>query len=235
MEHIMLADSDDVYLALSKKANNLIRLAESVVHNADFTKDIAWKREEFAAHSSLHRGYYHPSPIYDFIVGNTKRGKLLSRITKCTNFTHRYLYDENDNLRVIETYNNKVLSSIERIFLQNEDIIGVTLDKNGHLRTVVCEAYADLRIKELILVNCLETGKGTVCCDIHYERYYYDDMGLLECDFITAMPSCKHVAQERYRFTREDGFLVAYTNITPNRPFSSSKQITYRPGIKRKA
>lgn len=53
------------------------------------------------------RGYYHPSPIGDIVVGNASRGRRVTHPRKGCYYRYRYLFDENGKLLVAEDYDDQ--------------------------------------------------------------------------------------------------------------------------------
>ena len=54
------------------------------------------------------RGYYHPSPIGDIVVGNASRGRRVTHPRKGCYYRYRYLFDENGKLLVAEDYSKEL-------------------------------------------------------------------------------------------------------------------------------
>ena len=60
-------------------------------------------REELCSGSDMFLGFYNPSPVYDLIVGNVHRGRLLKRITKSSKPSHKYGFDKDGRLCTVVT------------------------------------------------------------------------------------------------------------------------------------
>ena len=60
-------------------------------------------REELCSGSDMFLGFYNPSPVYDLIVGNVHRGRILKRITKSSKPSHKYGFDKDGRLCTVVT------------------------------------------------------------------------------------------------------------------------------------
>lgn len=186
---------------------------------------------KFCIYSTLHRGYYHPSPVYDLIVGNTKRGRLQSNMTDYV--SHQYFYNASGRLERIESFSCGRTAFIELLQYQDGIILGTTLDSNGRLAAVCEEVYEDDRITTLYLVNCFFDGNQYVAYDYRREKYIYDDIGISACDFVSFSPQSKNIIHKTYEFQREDGYLVSFSEMLQNR--TDVKVTKYQITKKRKA
>ena len=179
-------------------------------------------REEVAsrADSYFPRGWYCPSPVRDYVIGNCHRGRLLKRVTSRSKVTNRYLFDER-GLYLAETYFGsdygvKSSSKTEFLLRSESSVIGITVDSKGIPNHLSEEIYEDGLIRSYFEVHIdgLPTGK--------YETYIYDEHGLLECTWQDIVFGRQH----HYRFVREDGCLKGYFDVT-------KPDIIYRPSEKR--
>ena len=189
--------------------------------------DMCSTREEICVGSSLHRGYYHPSPVYDILVGNTKRGKLLKCPTSAAKYTHKYIYGTENKLEKVETVVQSSVAFIEYIQRTGNRQLGFTIDCFGNLSTVCEEIFDNNRLVAFSVLNCSFNGIEYSCYNYHFENYYYDDDGICECDFINYSPRSSMLIDEHYIFDRSDGCLTAYTN--------TASQAKYAIKTKRKA
>lgn len=196
----------------------------------DNVMGIRLAREEFCTNSTLHRGFYHPSPVYDILVGNTQRGCLKKRLSPNKLFTHRYLYNNDGILTCIETYFQSKVAYVEYLFYGENQRIGVTIDREMRLAAVSEEVFDDGHIITFSLMNCVLRGEDYECFNFQTEIYHYDATGLIECELRKLSPVSMHFTDERYFWEREDGYLTAYTNIS-----SSHGQRRYLVKKKRKA
>jgi len=164
--------------------------------------------------STLHRGACYPSPVYDLIVGNTKRGRIVRQTKNGTKITHRYLYDQDNKLYQIESIYRERIAYTETLFRYQDEILGVTVDKCGCLAAVTRETYQDHRLCSFVLLNCYDIGEGSKCYSYQQEDYDYDADGLCGCRFIMLMPESNQLVDHYYEFERQDGYLTAYTERT---------------------
>ena len=189
--------------------------------------DIYSTREETCVGSSLHRGFYHPSPVYDILVGNTKRGKLLKYSLTTAKYSQRYIYGKDNTLELVETFFQNRKAFVEYIQHTSNRRFGFTIDCFGNLSTVCEEIFDNNRLVSFSILNCSFNGIEYSCYNYHFENYYYDDDGICECDFINYSPQSCMLIDEHYIFDRSDGYLTAYTN--------TASQAKYAIKTKRKA
>lgn len=226
---------ETVAIDIMVKANDLINVGKNLIRDSSFMekKQAPYFREEFCTGSTLHRGYYHPSPVYDLVIGNTRRGRMTRQPATGKNTSERYLYDENGCLERVESFYNDRISYIEYILHSEKVQIGVTIDLDGRLAAISEEIFENNRIKGFSLVNCTQIGENYNIFNIHIENFYYDEVGLIECDFQNLSPGSGYLIDRRYRFERRDGFLTGYTDISAG--LSTDRQKWYKIGKKRKA
>lgn len=189
--------------------------------------------ERYCVNSTLHRGFYYPSPVYDLIVGNTKRGKVIVQPKATDNITHHYFYDCEMNLFQIDSVYHGKTSYTEVLIRHGNEIIGLTTDQNGVLAAVTKEEYQGNRLRSFIILNCYSTDKCYVCYNYQEEHYYYDSLGLCSCRFIMLSPKSNHLVNAFYEFDRQDGYLTAYMECSGKYPEVDPKR--YRITKKRKA
>ena len=201
-------------------------------------------RREFASGSTLHRGFYCPSPVFELIVGNTKRGKLLKRVTSFSKPSHEYGFDGKGRLLWCKTHlNGTGASYTEYLDHREHSVFGITLDNSGHPTTITEEVYHNGRLVCYTNVLCLPFGDSLRCAEIRCECYNYDELGLHSCKTHHYHPLSQNMpvtpaplspsgmpgsiySTDRYVFDRRDGYLVSYTN---------NRGDTYHPRILRKA
>ena len=179
--------------------------------------------KEFAACSTLHRGYYHPSPVYDLIIGNAKRGRLV-RNSAANNMSHCYYYDDEHRLFRVDSYYRGNVSHTEYLRQTNQTIFGFTVDCNGCLSAVCREIYDNGRIVSLSLMHCVRTNGQYYCFEYTEESYSYDENGLCASNFVVYRPGSPHIIYETFDFQREHGCLISYTNhMHPDRCYRIPK------------
>ena len=181
--------------------------------------------ETYCVGSTLHRGAYYPSPVYDLIVGNNKRGRIVRQAKNGAKITHRYLYDQENQLYQVEHIYMDRVSYTETLFRNQDEILGVTVDNQGRLAAVTREIYQDQRLRSFVILNCCDIGNGSECYDYLQEDYDYDADGLCGCRFITVHPGSNYLSDDYYEFERLDGYLTAYKNrLDPGTRYLISKK-----------
>lgn len=194
------------------------------------------QREEFAVNSTLHRGVYHPSPVYDIIIGKEKRGRLTKTATPKSNITHRYIYGNEDRIDYVERiYHNQVAYKEYLIRLGDNQTYGVTLDTSGRLAAVTEEKYSCKKIIQFAMIRLVKSDGKYIPYSTLLEKYYYDKEGLLECHFQSGTSVIEFNQEHIYHFSREDGYLCGYRNINPNSTSVLSSNQYYSITKKRKA
>lgn len=179
---------------------------------------------ELCRGSSLHRGYYHPSPIYDIIVGNAKRGKIVRSSCTAKDCSHRYTYTADGKLQHVESFANGKTAYTEYLIYLADKRIGLTIDCYNYLSAISEERFEMGRLASFSLANCIFDGHSYSCYNYHEEQYYYDDIGLFQCDFINFSTSSRYLINEQYSFERTNGYLSAYTNTTSHIRYAISKK-----------
>ena len=204
--------------------------------------EAATVRKEYASGSTLHRGFYCPSPTYDIIVGNTKRGKLLKHHTALSNPSHEYGFDADGKLLYCKWFSKKSVVMLEYLVYSENVVYGILLDTDGGISVVTEETYANNKLVQYLHGLCIPSGNSFHCQEIDCEEYEYDAEGLCCCqmhnlllpqqdppDFLknVILPFMRHPIYRgsSYLFERTDGYLSGYT----------CDQHTYRVRIRRKA
>ena len=154
----------------------------------EFYRSIGIYREEFASNSRyMHRGFYCPSPIRHLLVDNARRGKLLKRSTKRSVITHRFLFDKQNRLFLVERYHSNNRKNTEFLVYTNNAITGFTFDSFGSLVGLSEEIYENGLIQQYFIAGCLVHRSDNInlgITSISYERYYYTkDDKLNSADF----------------------------------------------------
>lgn len=215
------------------KADQLIQKGIQFVSNATFlmAAEKAALEKEFCINSTIHRGYYNPSPVYDIIVGNTKRGRI-SANPHAANITHCYYYNQAHELIRVDCFFQNKISYTELFFREDNTIYGFTVDCNNRLSAVSKEIYDDGRIISFALAHCIYIGSECRCFDYLEENYQYDSEGLHICHFMNLVPRSECLIYKVYEFERMDGFLVSYFECLDEK---KANQIRYRITKRRKA
>lgn len=142
-------------------------------------------REEYAANSRyMPRGFYCPSPVLNKIITNMRRGRLLSHLTSRSKATHRYVYDQENKLIIVETL-PPLPKTKEYIVYERDKVLGYTFDSFNKINGLSEEVYEDGNIKRYFYVAL--TYSGNFHSSI-LENYHYKDGQLFEVDHIYVVP-----------------------------------------------
>ena len=184
------------------------------------------KRVEFCTNATLHRGFYHPSPIYDIVVGNTARGRLQRKIPDLQNITHLFLYGANGILDCVETFSKGQVVYLEQLYYSGNIRLGITIDKHNRISTVCEERFIGAQLANFFIVHCVEINDNYMCYSARSEHYTYDELGLCACNLDIISPMSGKSIHKKYVFSRQNGLLTAYTDITsqPNKFYQIKKK-----------
>lgn len=176
--------------------------------------------------SLLHRGYYSPSPIYDLVVGNVKRGRLLKNFPP-QEYAYGYQYDENGKLSIVNLYRDGAIIEKEFIVRKNNVSLGITFEENKKIRCLCKENFQNEQLSQLVVAD-IDITTGDIW-HIEKERYFYNSLGLYICDLYEYYPQLKVVNCQRYTFDHDpQGFITTYTvkdvSLIPGNLSSSSRQ-----------
>lgn len=181
--------------------------------------------ERFGTQSPLHRGYYCPSPIYDVVIGNCKRGRILNSPTR-SGAWFQYSFDEAGNLIYVKHPIGTRTPIIEYLFQNGDEVIGVTVDEYQKLHFVSIETYENGVLKDY-KTALFAPMQGPPLWNFRCESYGYDNIGLRNANVVQLDFSCHSrgmvstqsvdvynataLYQANYQFERKDGYLSAYT------------------------
>lgn len=144
-------------------------------------------KEEFAVNSRyMHRGYYCPSPIFEQVVTNARRGKLLKRPTKRSNITNRYCFGEDHKLYFVEYLLNQTVQSREYIMQMDNVRYGFVFNAKDVLGGISVETYCQNKLQSYMWVMChnaSSTGQNWQTNYVRYETYEYDGQELICANF----------------------------------------------------
>ncbi|KAB7709063.1 hypothetical protein F9802_02765 [Bacillus aerolatus] len=147
---------------------------------------------------TIHRGYYCPSPIYDLIVGNAKRGRLLKKKPEFGKYSYEYGFDNQDRLirvRGVNEFTTPISRFDEEYLIYEKDIIySVEFSNTGEINVVSKCTYNDGNIVkyERSLVIFEEDA------DLHFEKYYYKNNKLSEVSIFQVTPSIEMYGEQKY-------------------------------------
>lgn len=204
------------YLNECKVILNLVKeyslkiISEREMHNLQITESIYSTGGE-----SLHRGFFHPSPIMDIVIGNCNRGRLKKRAVYNEHVTHEYCYDKDGIMRLAKVYADNRLACTESLFYEDEVEYGfiteeynLTTEKGLVTGFSECR-YPDNRLSfyQYAIINSFNSSVA----ELHIEKYYYDDKGLSEADMYSFMPGMPLLNHSKYIFEHDrEGELSSY-------------------------
>lgn len=166
-------------------------------------------REEFAVGGEkIHRGFYCPSPIFDIVIGNANRGKLLKRLTARSKPTYKYSFDREGRLVIAEC------SSYKEIIISRDGAeIGILFAGSSHI-TAISECIYDGDKIQSYVFGLYDEGEKCIS-EYNKEIYEYSENGLETVDWFrfTNYPGRQILEHERYHFIHKDGYLSQYTVV----------------------
>ena len=164
-------------------------------------------RTEAASNGDLHRGYYCPSLTYDLVVGGVKRGNLLQRLTKRSKSYYLYGFDKEDKLIWCKYIMNNVHVKTEYLFYCGNHVYGLTTYTDGRIEAVTEEEYCEGKLISYVYILMLPDYMCSEWVEMRKEVYYYDNQGLLMCEWYRLFPYLHDLRHERIFFNRINGFL----------------------------
>lgn len=166
-------------------------------------------REEFSVGGEkLHRGYYCPSPIFDIVVGNVNRGKLLKRLTARIKPVYKYSFDRDGSLIIAEHGSEK------EIIIRHSGVeIGILFVGNSHIDAVSECIYDGEKIQSYVF-GLYDEGEKCIS-EYNKESYEYSANGLETVDWFrfTNYLNRQILEHEKYHFIHKDGYLSQYTVV----------------------
>lgn len=202
------------------RLSELLTLGRNYARNMQFSTVAAEPSltSQYCMGSSLYRGYYHPSPVYDLLVGNVKRGRLVKNIHGSLAPCHHYLFDKDGRLRAIENFYNGCVTHVERLLYLENQRIGINISCHGILNTVTREVYDGERLMCLAIAHCEQIRDYHYCFDYLEEHYHYDEEGLCACDFVAYSPQSGYTMESEFHFERSGGYIVSYYDALTANP-----------------
>lgn len=199
-------------------------------------------REYSKGGESMHRGYYCPSPVYDLLVGNVNRGRLLKR-RPAVNYDYIYYLNEARQIIMVDAfatwkddwlkYYKKTLYTREFIFHEENVETSVEYKLNSLLGYIhmysasLCDYDAGkLRAYRHLNMYTYRRDDGSFYAErdsytLYAEDYEYDDSGLM----------CKAVWGDKFVHKKEtrSGKLkpAGYTRENPCRLFHNEDGFMY--------
>jgi hypothetical protein len=189
--------------AYEDKLPNLRAKAEKEIVKFEFSK----------GGELIHRGYYCPSPIFEYIVGNVKRGRLLKRKPDFGKFTYEYGFDKEGNLIRVRGVNEftKPTSRYDEEYLiyKGNVVYGLEFDTLGELSVVSKCNYENGNIVKYERCVC----SIEEFADLNYEEYKYEGNCLTEVVlFFNIRPEIGIYEEGKYIVEQDDnGKIVKLT------------------------
>ena len=212
----------------TEKCVQLFETAQRLIPEYDALQAACQKhtvREELAVQCRyLYRGFYCPSPVYDLIVGNARRGNILKKPNKKSKPTHRYGFD--DSGRLIWCQNNEH-KCYEYLVYEGSQVYGLSFDATGTFLSISEETYAGGNLISFYVADFYAAHPFE--CILKAELYEHDNLGLCTTklfdftppfvsipDFmkewrtqeLLCQPHCHCIGN--YHFERKDGMLASY-------------------------
>ena len=226
----------ELYYAGIKEAEQLYQAGQKFLRENQMAayQETAVHHEEYAVQSKyIHRGYYCPSPIFDLIVGRTKRGKLLKRRTARSRIAYRYVFCDAERIHYVERFCENGTRIPEYLVYDGDCVYGFTVE-DGKLTEITKEVYENGQIVRFLYFRPSIGEKGFELTELHQEYYFYDDLGIVGCEFQDMYYVLEFIINNRFQFRRQDGYLVDYVETdSDGTPIPGGP--VYTPGIKRSA
>lgn len=213
MDH---TDKEAIKNASLKKAFLMLELGQKILYEYSLDKRQIpeYIGDAFCVNATLFRGVFHPSPVIDLIVGNTRRGRLKKNLTSKDILTHRYLYARNNTLTCVETYHEDKIAYTEYLYYKENKRIGITIDAEKRLSAVSEEVFENGRLVSFSLMNCVLLQEIYQCYQFRSETYDYDAFGLVRNELRQLFPTSMGFVNNQYLWERKDSYLVAYENVS---------------------
>ena len=173
-------------------------------------------RKEYSSGGGiLERGYYCPSLIYDIVVGNCNRGRLIKKLTAKSKPTYEYGFDADDRLITITQFADAPYFSdtYEVIKYNGRTSMGFVFENKPSLEIrAINECIYDDNNRIISFTRALGNGDGKVIDEIYKELYTYDERGLYVVQVYSFLSiSTSRLSHEKYIFSHNDeGYLNEY-------------------------
>lgn len=179
-------------------------------------------RVEYATWGTIPRGFYCPSPVFDLVVGNTKRGKLCSRKPSRAKSWYEYGFDKENRLLWCHEFFNGKPSYSEYLIYEENHVYGIKADSE-RVSTVYDEIYENGRLTRLLHGMFLVDNR---CRELNVETYEYDDSGItaytwhnimiplneIPAALAAIIPQTPFMRRNRYTFQKENGLACSYSD-----------------------
>jgi trehalose/maltose hydrolase-like predicted phosphorylase len=140
--------------------------------------------EEVCSGSDMHLGYYNPSPVEDIVIGNVHRGKILKKTTARTKITHKYGFDCNGKLLIIQDYINN-----ENIIVDYQDKTVMYIGIRDEFGNKYVSSIAECKYDQHQRISQYTSGSILYyrCNEINQQIYKYSDLGVETVEFRSGM------------------------------------------------
>ncbi|MGE7919103.1 hypothetical protein ACQKM9_09150 [Viridibacillus sp. NPDC093762] len=149
----------------------------------------------------VHRGYYCPSLVFTYIVGGTKRGKILKRFSK--KFSFKYGFNKQGKLIYVQ-HNDEFGTQFQEFIIHDKDIeVGITVQRNNSISNISRCEYKDGKLLKY------ETSQLGMSKELYMEEYSYEGYQLNDVEIFCYTPSISLCERNRYKVGQNsDGEIV---------------------------
>ncbi len=221
------------------ECERLVNIAQQIYATIDNIKAAAEQsviRMEAAVGGDIHRGVYCPSPIFDIVIGNVHRGRILKRVASSSKISHYFGFDSEDMLLYSRAACDDMFENIEYIVRLRDTVYGLTVDPNYGPSFISEECYEGNKLLQYRYASLISEENKLHCLTLHSESYFYDSIGLKSSNWEDYQAISNVVQIWSYEFERVNGYLTSYKCV--EQPFTShsdSLPLSYRVKSKRKA
>lgn len=177
---------------------------------------------------NLHRGWYCPSIIYDIVIGNASRGRIVKNYRSQTLPSYRYCFDANGNLSCVDEYYNGMIAGKEYLLRDDRTIEGFTVAPSNELMRYCEERYSNSFLSQYSYINYNPCDKTPYF--LHSEKYKLEGNRLI-CWFAEFEIITKSGWSHNFIFSlAEQGIIQSYyienedKNVADNQIFLVSKK-----------
>lgn len=214
-EYVNSAENINICKTFQEECQRFVGWKKEYQDAADFLNDQCKEkvvREEYGVGGEmLDRGYYFPNPVYDIVIGNCNRGKLLKRITEKSKISFTYGFDISGKLIVVNRWIDGRIVTSEYLIYSGMIVLGITFSSDDCLVIQICEEeYDGEKIQSLTTAYFRE---GTDSVDLlNKDVFSYDESGIKSCELYSFDSSIPHVQHLGYHFKHDDnGYLSKFT------------------------
>ena len=154
------------------------------------------------------RGFYCPSPDIECIITNMHRGKIAKRLSKKAKPPHRYMFNEENKLFLVETFLPNGVTETEYILHKQNYSYGFVYDRAGHITSISIEHYVDGKLCCYLWAACTYTQTAEYKFHmIIQEEFCYINEKNIETDFYTVQTALEqeHISRWKAAFGLDEG------------------------------